>query len=74
MKYSIRLTIAHYYDLPAANSRHLIRVLPRTLLGRQKLTTHLLEVFPEPESKAEGLDFFGNTTLKSYGNTRRTFS
>lgn len=62
MKYSIRLTIAHYYDLPAANSRHLIRVLPRTLLGRQKLTTHLLEVFPEPESKAEGLDFFGNTT------------
>ncbi|MBM2323467.1 MULTISPECIES: transglutaminase family protein [Marivita] len=62
MKYSIRLTIAHYYDLPAANSRHLIRVLPRTLLGRQKLTTHLLEVFPEPESKAEGVDFFGNTT------------
>nr|WP_275296649.1 transglutaminase family protein [Marivita cryptomonadis] len=56
------MTIAHYYDLPAANSRHLIRVLPRTLLGRQKLTTHLLEVFPEPESKAEGVDFFGNTT------------
>lgn len=63
MKYNIRLKVAHYYDRPAANSRHLIRVLPRTLPGRQKLTTHLLEVFPEPESQAEGVDFFGNTML-----------
>ena len=62
MKYSIRLTIAHFYDRPAANSRHLIRVVPRTLFGRQKLTTHLLEIFPEPESRAEAIDFFGNTT------------
>lgn len=62
MKYNIRLTIAHFYDRPAANSRHLIRVLPRTLPGRQRLTTHLLEIFPEPESRAESLDFFGNST------------
>ena len=62
MKYSIRLTIAHFYERPAANSRHLIRVLPRTLWGRQKLTTHLLEIFPEPESRTEALDFFQNTT------------
>ncbi len=62
MKYSIRLTIAHFYERPAANSRHLIRVLPRTLAGRQRLTTHLLEIFPEPESTAEALDFFLNTT------------
>lgn len=62
MKYNIRLTIAHFYDRPAANSRHLIRVLPRTLPGRQKLTTHLLEIFPEPESRVESLDFFGNST------------
>ncbi|MCC1492494.1 transglutaminase family protein [Cognatishimia sp. F0-27] len=62
MKYSIRLTIAHVYDHPAANSRHLIRVQPRTLVGRQKLTTHLLEILPDPESRAEGRDFFGNAT------------
>lgn len=62
MKYNIRLTIAHFYDRPAANSRHLIRVLPRTLPGRQRLTTHLLEIFPEPESRAESLDFFANST------------
>ncbi|WP_223423839.1 transglutaminase family protein [Tateyamaria pelophila] len=62
MMYSIRLTIAHYYDQPAANSRHLIRVLPRAVAGRQNLTTHLLEIFPEPESRAESVDFFGNMT------------
>lgn len=62
MIYSIRLTIAHFYDSPAANSRHLIRVLPRTLPGRQSLTTHLLQIFPDPESRAEAIDFFGNAT------------
>ena len=62
MKYSIRLTISHVYDQPAANSRHLIRVLPRLLAGRQSLTTHLLEIFPEPESQADAVDFFGNAT------------
>lgn len=62
MKYSIRLTIAHFYERPAASSRHVIRVLPRTLPGRQKLTTHLVEIFPEPESLTEAFDFFGNAT------------
>ena len=60
--YSIRLRIAHFYDQPAANSRHAIRVLPRTLVGRQSLTTHLLEIFPEPQSRSESVDFFGNAT------------
>lgn len=62
MIYSIRLKIAHFYERPAANSRHLIRVLPRTLPGRQRLTTHLLEIDPEPESRTKAMDFFGNTT------------
>ena len=62
MIYSIRLTIAHTYQQPAVNSRHLIRVLPRTLPHRQTLKTHLLEVFPEPEWRDMSVDFFGNTT------------
>ena len=61
MIYSIRLTITHLYDQPAANSRHLIRVVPKTIAHRQQLTTHLLEVFPEPEGRSETHDFFGNT-------------
>lgn len=62
MLYSIRLTIAHAYQQPAVNSRHLIRVLPRTLPARQTLTTRLLEIFPEPETRGIDVDFFGNTT------------
>lgn len=62
MKYSIRLTIAHHYEQPAANSHHLIRVLPRTLAGRQRLLTHLLEISPEPEMRSSGWDFFDNAT------------
>lgn len=62
MIYSIRLTIAHFYEQPAANSRHIVRVLPRLLPGRQTLTTHLLEIFPEPESRSDTVDFFGNKT------------
>lgn len=61
MKYSIRLKITHQYDQPAANGRHLIRVLPRTLPQRQHLTTHLLNIFPEPDTRSETVDFFGNT-------------
>lgn len=61
MIYSIRLRIAHFYDQPAANSRHAIRVLPRTLTGRPNLKTHLLEIFPEPQSRSDTIDFFGNT-------------
>lgn len=61
MIYSIRLTITHQYDRPAANSRHLIRVLPKTILNRQQLTTHGIDVFPEPDARTDTVDFFGNT-------------
>jgi len=60
MIYSIRLTIAHRYDQPAANGRHLIRVLPRSVPGRQRLMTNLIEISPDPETRADALDFFGN--------------
>lgn len=60
MIYSIRLTIKHNYNQPAANSRHLISVVPRTIPNRQYLTTHLLEISPEPDTRAETTDFFEN--------------
>lgn len=61
MKYSIRLTIAHHYNQPAANSRHLICVVPQTIFQRQHLTTHLLEMSPTPDTRSDVTDFFGNT-------------
>ncbi|KIN61122.1 Transglutaminase, N-terminal domain protein [Sulfitobacter noctilucae] len=75
MIYSIRLTIAHYYHHPAANSRHLVRVLPRTLARRQKLTTHLLEVSPEPDERRDAVDFFGNAVMTcSHGDRHAEMS
>ena len=62
MIYSIRLTITHHYNQPAANSRHLIRVLPLSIVGRQRLTTHVLDIIPEPDAQSRGVDFFGNAT------------
>jgi transglutaminase-like putative cysteine protease len=63
MIYAIRLTITHHYGQPAANGRHVIRVAPATLLGRQHLTTSLLDISPAPDSRADGTDFFGNRTV-----------
>lgn len=60
MKFSIRLTISHHYDQPAANSRHLIRVVPRTIPERQHLITHALDLSPAPDARSEMVDFFGN--------------
>ncbi|MGA9254725.1 MAG: transglutaminase family protein [Roseobacter sp.] len=61
MIYSIRLTITHHYNQPAANSRHLIRAVPKSIAQRQQLQSHLLQVVPDPEERFEAADFFGNT-------------
>ena len=63
MIYDIRLTITHRYDQLAANSRHLIRVLPKTILDRQCLTAHTFKVFPDPSTLSERVDFFGSTAV-----------
>ncbi len=58
--YNIRLTISHRYAGAAGNGRHLLRVLPRALTGRQRVTAHLIEVQPEPDERHDSTDFFGN--------------
>lgn len=62
MIYDIRLNISHHYDQPAGNGRHLIRVLPRDLFGRQIVLYHSLELLPPPEERFDSTDFFGNAT------------
>lgn len=61
MKFDIRLTITHRYNQPATNGRHLIRVLPKTIVGRQTLLTHQLKVFPAPDMMSARNDFFGSS-------------
>lgn len=60
MLYDIRLVIAHRYAAPAGNGCHVLRVLPRVLEGRQRVTAHLVEVTPKPDRRTDRTDFFGN--------------
>lgn len=60
MLYDIRLIISHRYAAPAGNGRHVLRVLPRTLPGRQHVTAQLIEVTPLPDRRSDRVDFFGN--------------
>lgn len=62
MIYDIRLSISHHYDQPAGNGRHVIRVLPRALSGRQTVLSQSIELLPTPEERFDNTDFFGNTT------------
>ncbi|MFK7745847.1 MAG: transglutaminase domain-containing protein [Roseobacter sp.] len=61
MLYSIRLEIAHHYNQPAANSRHLISVVPKSIGQRQSLQSHLVDVFPKPGDRSNHMDFFENS-------------
>ncbi len=65
MQYQVRLTIQHQYDQPAAHGRQLIRVLPKSIPGRQLLMGHQLTVTPRPHRQMERVDFFGNAVLTS---------
>lgn len=62
MIYNIRLTITHTYELPAANGRHLVRVVPKTMTGRQRLLNHQLDIQPEVDARFDSVDFFGTST------------
>lgn len=59
MIYNIRLAITHLYAQPAANSRHLLRVIPQTIPGRQLLSSFVIDVAPMPDQRTDRIDFFG---------------
>ncbi|MBB4102103.1 transglutaminase family protein [Allorhizobium borbori] len=62
MLYDIALTIGYDYDTPASGARHILRVLPLSIPGRQRLIAGSVKVSPEPDEKSSLTDFFGNPT------------
>ena len=58
--FDLRLVLTHSYASPAGNGRHVLRVVPKMIPGRQHVTAHLLEISPEPLEREESVDFFGN--------------
>lgn len=60
MIYDVTLTITHDYANPVEVGRHLLRVHPAELPGRQSLRNRLIEISPTPSESHVHQDFFGN--------------
>ena len=60
MLYDVNLKITYSYDVPASGGRHIVRVLPVSLPGRQRLVAGTLACAPTPEERSDGRDFFAN--------------
>ncbi|KSV77207.1 hypothetical protein D9M68_323250 [compost metagenome] len=60
MLYDISLKITYDYEVPVSGGRHLVRVMPATLPGRQRLIVGSLSCQPMPAERAESVDFFAN--------------
>lgn len=60
MLYDVDLHIGYSYDTPVSGGRHIVRVLPLSIPGRQRLVAGTLTVSPQPGERSGMTDFFGN--------------
>ncbi|MCX8996846.1 transglutaminase family protein [Rhizobiaceae bacterium BDR2-2] len=60
MLYDLSLTIEYDYDTAASGARHILRVLPLSIPGRQRLIAGSVGILPDPDEKSSFTDFFGN--------------
>ncbi len=61
MLYDLKLKIVHEYPQLAGIGRHLIRVVPLMIPGRQNVHAHFLKVTPVPYERSDSRDFYGNS-------------
>lgn len=59
MLYDIKLKLAYEYTASVSGGRHLVRVLPITLPGVQRVIASSLYIDPTPSEHSEFIDFFG---------------
>jgi len=60
MHYDISLRIEYEYQSAATFGRHLLRLMPLTLPGEQRLVAGELSADPQPDERIDRVDFFGN--------------
>lgn len=60
MLYDIRLRLTYDYDAPVHGGRHLVRVMPITVPGVQRVVAAGLSFDPRPQRETSFTDFFGN--------------
>jgi transglutaminase-like putative cysteine protease len=61
MLYDVRLELSYKYDAPVHGGRHLVRIVPVTVPGVQRVVASSLLVEPRPERETNFTDFFGNS-------------
>lgn len=64
MLYDIKLVIRYDYATPAGGGRHLLRLLPAHLPGRQTVKSSVLTISPRPVERRNFTDFFGNAVTE----------
>lgn len=60
MKYDVHLEMEYEYDPPVATGHHLVRVLPMTVPGLQRVVAGSTTFEPMPAERSDSFDFFGN--------------
>lgn len=64
MRYDISLRIEYRYQSAATFGRHLLRLMPLSLPGEQRLVSGLFTANPEPDERVDRVDFFGNPSVE----------
>jgi transglutaminase-like putative cysteine protease len=63
MKYDVRLELEYEYDPPVATGHHLVRVMPMTIAGLQRVVASSTVFDPEPAERSDSFDYFGNAVV-----------
>lgn len=60
MLYDVSLTIDYSYDAASDRTRNILRLLPSDIAGVQTVRQRMLTIFPRPQERRDGWDFFNN--------------
>lgn len=66
MLYDLSLHMGYLYDTLASGARHIIRIMPLSIPGRQRLIAGALDITPSPEERTVFNDFFQQTATSVY--------
>ncbi|MGF1624665.1 MAG: transglutaminase domain-containing protein [Alphaproteobacteria bacterium] len=73
MNYDVRLQLAYDYEIPVSGGHHLVRIMPQSLAGLQRVVAASLSFDPSPAERIDRPDFFGNiSTAIRYAESHET--
>ncbi|MEQ8481061.1 MAG: transglutaminase family protein [Hoeflea sp.] len=64
MLYDIKFALDYAFEAPAAGARQILRAMPLSIPGRQRLISGAVSVSPHPSNCIDRSDFFGNAVTE----------